>query len=119
MKYVTTEKAVMNGYRYIIAVPYCDLQTLLKFREPVAYTSGTYGWNADIYEINPNTVIVTGYRPFGKSVPYEKVRAYERKAVTKKHELIASTLDINETLEAAENFFDELIAEFVDDVLAE
>lgn len=58
------------------------MQTLLKFRSPNAYTaSKTYGWRADIYEITPNTVIVTGYAPFGNIVPdYETVKKYEEKA---------------------------------------
>lgn len=82
MKYETTKKAILSNYSNIIKVGYCYLQTLLKFRSPNAYTaSKTYGWRADIYEITPDTVIVTGYAPFGNIVPdYETVLKYERKA---------------------------------------
>ena len=64
MKYKTTMKAVMAGYQFVISVGYCDLQNLLRFQNPIAYTCGTYGWNADIYDFG-NVAICTGYRPFG------------------------------------------------------
>ena len=55
----------MNAYRNVIKVGYCDMQDALKWREPNFYTAGVYGWNADVYVIDCDTVIVTGYRPFG------------------------------------------------------
>ena len=55
----------MSAYRNVIKVGYCDLQDALKWREPNFYTAGVYGWNADVYVIDCDTVIVTGYRPFG------------------------------------------------------
>ena len=74
--------AILSNYPNVIKVGYCYLQTLLKFRSPNAYTaSKTYGWRADIYEITPNTVIVTGYAPFGNIAPdYVTVKKYEDKA---------------------------------------
>ena len=65
MKTQTTKKAIMNAYRNIIRVGYCDMQDALKWREPNYYTAGVYGWNSDVYVIDYDTVIVTGYRPFG------------------------------------------------------
>lgn len=41
------------------------MQDALKWREPNFYTAGVYGWNSDVYVIDHETVIVTGYRPFG------------------------------------------------------
>lgn len=64
MKYKTTKRAVMDGYGFVISVGYADLQELLCCKSPVAYTSGQYGWNADIYDFG-NIAICTGYRPFG------------------------------------------------------
>lgn len=64
MKYKTTKPAVMNGYSFVISVGYADLQFLLHCKNPVAYTSGKLGWNADIYDFG-NIAICTGYRPFG------------------------------------------------------
>ena len=65
MKTKITKKAIMSAYRNVIKVGYCDLQDALKWREPNFYTAGVYGWNSDVYVIDWETVIVTGYRPFG------------------------------------------------------
>lgn len=65
MKTQITKKAIMNAYSNVIKVGYCDMQHALKGREPYFYTTGVYGWNADVYVIDCYTVIVTGYRPFG------------------------------------------------------
>lgn len=65
MKTQTTKRAIMNSFKTVISVGYCDLQSALTWREPNFYTKGIYGWNADVYVIDDETVIVTGYRPFG------------------------------------------------------
>lgn len=65
MKTKITKKAIMGEYRNVIKVGYCDMQDALKWREPNFYTAGVYGWNSDVYVIDYDTVIVTGYRPFG------------------------------------------------------
>ena len=78
MKFKTTKKAINNGYDYKICIPFADLQHLLNYTEPCAYTCGTMGWNANIYHIDPNVAIVTGYRPFGNIRPDSKmVRDYD------------------------------------------
>ena len=78
MKVRVTRKQIMNGYKNVISIPYCGLQTMLAYRNPRYYTAGTYGWGADIYEIDSTTVIVTGYAPFGNIKPaYEVVHGYE------------------------------------------
>lgn len=65
MKTKTTKKAIMAAFENVIKVGYCDMQSALMWREPNFYTEGVYGWNADVYVIDIDTVIVTGYRPFG------------------------------------------------------
>jgi len=81
LKFRTTRKAITAGYYYTIECGYADLQHLLNYRNPVAYTCGTDGWNADIYEVGSNACIVTGYRPFGRiKANYERNREYDRKA---------------------------------------
>ena len=65
MKTKITKKAIMSAYHNVIKVGYCDMQDALKWREPNFYTAGVYGWNSDVYVIDHDTVIVTGYRPFG------------------------------------------------------
>lgn len=64
-----TRKYVCANFTNIISVPYCALQDLLKYESPSCFTSGIYGWNADVYIIDFDTCIVTGYRPFGNIRP--------------------------------------------------
>lgn len=47
MKFKTTRKAVKENSGIILEVGYCELQNLLYFKDPAAYTCGVYGWNAD------------------------------------------------------------------------
>lgn len=82
LKIKVRKKDILNSYKNIICVGYCDIQTLLRSKDARFYTSGVYGWNADIYEIDNNTCIVTGYRPFGNIyASYSGICSkYEKKA---------------------------------------
>lgn len=76
-----TRKFIKEGFKNIIKVGYCDLQYLLQLLNCDYYTAGIYGWNADIYIIDSNTVIVTGYRPFGNiESNYYINKKYDKKA---------------------------------------
>lgn len=79
MKFKATRKDILAGYPITFSVSYCACQHLFWDLEPVAYTSGIYGWNCDIYDLN-GVAIATGYRPFGKSVDYEIILQYESAA---------------------------------------
>lgn len=82
MKYRTTAKAVKAGYHKIIRAGYCELQGLLSYKSPVAYSAGVYGWNFDVYDID-GVAICTGYRgmPSKNSIAsYKLIREYEAKA---------------------------------------
>lgn len=78
MKFKTTRKAVVNGSSNLVSVGYCDLSTLLRYHSPVAYTSGVYGWNFDVYEIHGLT-ICTGYRGMPGRTAHN-IRKYEQAA---------------------------------------
>lgn len=79
MKYKTTEKAIKQNYSKIIKVGYCNLQHLLQYETPIAYTCGATGWKADIYEFN-GILIVTGYQPFGNILAdYDLCEEYEER----------------------------------------
>ena len=81
MKFKTTRKAIMNNYYNVLCVGYCDLQYLLQYKNPIAYTCGVYGWNSDIYQVSDNFAICTGYRPFGNiQSNYEYNRGIEKQA---------------------------------------
>lgn len=108
MKHKTTEKAIKERYNTIISVGYCNLQRLLKALEPIAYTAGVYGWNADIYVID-GVAIVTGYRPFGNiRADYDICKKYESEA----NQIIKSVYNYEERKTA----LDDLISKFIEEV---
>lgn len=62
MKKRMTNKNLKTTYPIILTTGYCNLQTVLQLRNPDYYTAGSYGWNADYYDIG-GVLIGTGYRP--------------------------------------------------------
>lgn len=75
------KKDVINYYKNIISIGYCGAQYLLSGLNREGWTCGAYGWNADIFEINRTTAIVTGYRPFGNiDNKYKYLQEYEKKS---------------------------------------
>lgn len=80
MKYKTTKKNMKESYGKIIKVGYCDLQSLLQFEEPTAYSTRAEGWACDYYDID-GVLISTGYDPIGNiKADYKTVKEYEEKA---------------------------------------
>ena len=116
MKYKTTKKAIQNNYRNIIKLGAVKLYYLLKFTEPNAYTSGVYGWNADVYDFD-NVAIVMGYRPFGNISPdyniVEKYNKLGREIYEEEHD---PAKDWNEERENQENRLNQLINQFIKEV---
>lgn len=111
MKIHVTQRTIRNSYSNIISVSYCALQRLLSKKNPDFYTAGTYGWNADVYVISPNTVIVTGYRPFGNcKAGYELCQTYESKAAD-----VAEYYSFDP--ERAKTRLEEMIREFAEEAL--
>ena len=80
MKVKTSKKSVKNYFNNIYSIGYCNAQYLLQGVNPFAYSSGTYGWSCDYYEIE-GICISTGYSPIGKSIDYDLVRKYDDKAM--------------------------------------
>lgn len=106
MKFKTTKKEVFASYKKVVKLGYCDLQYLLSYESPVAYTSGSYGWNADIYDFR-NVAICTGYNPFGNICPdCEVVEKYEQEA----QKIMYSNSDDKQTQ------LDDLLEKFIDEV---
>lgn len=62
MKKQVTRKWVNESFDNVIQMPY---QQRFDNLNPNWYTCGVYGWNADIYMLDIDTVLVVGYRPFG------------------------------------------------------
>lgn len=112
MKKQVTKKEVQKYYKNIISVGYCDLWYLLQGIDPEGYTAGIYGWNADIYEVNRTTAIVTGYRPFGNVSSNEKGlnNKYNEKA-----EAIYKNWDL--TWEQKKNKLNKLLQKYAKEVI--
>ena len=108
MKRKVTKKWIRENFKNIITAGYCDMQSLLSRREPDYYTTGVYGWNEDIYIIDNNTAICTGYRPIsGKRIPFDEVWEAEKQA----HKIATDwAMDYTEQKEALEKMVLELIA---------
>ena len=112
MKFKTTQKAIRANYNKIICVPYCGLQNLLKYEDPVAYTGRREGWAADIYDMGGGVAIVTGYAPFGNIRPtYEQVKSVEEQAEKIRYDYSLSYDQQRESLKS-------LAKEFVKEVCA-
>lgn len=79
MKFKTTKKAIKENYNTILKIGYCNIQNLLYFENPIAYSTRAEGWACDYYEVE-NVIISEGYAPIGESVPYELQKKYNEKA---------------------------------------
>lgn len=83
MKFKITRRELKENYR-CVAVGYCDLQYLLHYCSPIAYNSGVYGWNYDVYtfeQYSTNIAICEGYRGYpGIPIDYNIYIKYEAKA---------------------------------------
>ena len=81
MKFKTTKREIMGGYSLVICVSYDRLQHLLKWVDPIAYTTRREGWAADVYQVG-SVAIVTGYAPFGNIRPsYDVSKRYDEEAL--------------------------------------
>lgn len=99
-----TRKDINGMYRNVYKVGYCDLQTLLRNVREVGYNSGVYGWNWTAYELDADTVIVTGYRNLtGDRIDGEIIREYESRA---------KQIEKDASWEDRSRLIDELLDEF-------
>lgn len=82
MKQKYTKKSIRNNGVPVIAIGYCDAQTLFPSDNAYGYSSGSYGWDCDYHMVYGDnlTIISTGYRPIGIPADHEIVRLYENRA---------------------------------------
>ena len=112
MKNKITRKELRERFSIIISVGYCNLQSLLVDVDPVYYLTRSEGWAADVYRIDRDAVIVTGYAPIGNCRPaYDLQRKYEAAA----RRVIGEGLHIN-TIEK-QSRLETLRADFVKECL--
>lgn len=83
MKFKTTTRELKQGIPvlYLYSTGYETLNYLLNYIEPVAYSSGVYGWNYDVYKLSGGYYICTGYRGMkGHYIPYAITKQYNDEA---------------------------------------
>jgi hypothetical protein len=81
-KIKATKREMRENFR-ILSIGYCDMQCLLRYQSPIAYSSGVYGWACDYYEVD-DVIISTGYAPINSKNmknDYKLVKEYENKAI--------------------------------------
>jgi len=104
MKALMTKKEIMRTNEVVLKVAYCELQHLLAYTSPYAYTAGLYGWGSDVYCIK-GIAISTGYKAFGNVEPsHEFLQSYDNKA-----EIILCSLS---TIDEIISSMDALLEEF-------
>ena len=75
-----TKKAIKSRFSNIYNVGYCHIQSLLRYSEPFAYSSGAYGWSCDYYDLGGGVVLSSGYSCIGQVVDYETLKKWEHEA---------------------------------------
>lgn len=108
MKIQVTKKAIKERYDIIIGVRAYDMQTLLQFENPFAYSARSEGWACDYYE-KDGIVFSTGYAPIKSTV---KIKDLD--SIIEKYETEAKAIKTDffqEYQEKINRLLDELIAE--------
>ena len=99
MKLKTTKKQIKENANQIYAVGYCELDNLLAYESPFAYSCGAYGWSCDYYNLN-GVIISTGYSTIGEYCPYDLQKKY--------NDLAKKTHSRDEMSKLLQNFLTEL-----------
>jgi hypothetical protein len=105
-----TIKKVRSYWRKNFQCGYCDLQDIMRYKEPTYYNAGVYGWNCDVYtDYRTDIAITTGYRNMtGRQIPRELIEKYSSiaKRIDEKDMVYQLKKEAHE--ENQRNFFDEL-----------
>lgn len=102
-KYRITRKEIKGRFKNdVYAIGYCDLQHLLFFRKPFAYSTRSEGWACDYYLVG-EFCLSTGYASIGKGIDKNLIKKYDNEA-----KFVIKTLPIEEAKEK----IDELLSKF-------
>ena len=103
-------KELKERFDNVIVAGYCDLQDLLSQENAVFYNCGVYGWNFDVYIIDNETIIITGYRNLnGNLRNYDITRKYNELARIEKQKYYYNNL----TYEQMKENLNKLIKDYV------
>jgi hypothetical protein len=107
MKLKTTKKAIKESNDRIISCGDGDLQNLLTYKRPFAYSTRIEGWSCDYYEIK-DLIICSGHSTIGDRIEYAIIKKYDKKA----REIKSESRDHA----AAEKALEILINDFIEEV---
>jgi len=107
MKYNATKKD-MKRYDKIIGTGADNLQHLLKFHDPIAYSTRAEGWSCDYYDID-GVLISTGYAPL------DSKRTFANYALIHEYDEKARDINANNEIEYDDKkaMVNELLSEFI------
>lgn len=120
IKLKVSKKEIRNSFQNVLYCRYCELADLLSYRNANYYNANCYGWRNDIYLINNNTVIVTGYEPFGNiKIPKDIAKKYNNIAhrIKKNGLKDAQTKEIIFDFDILKNNLDEVIDEMIKEII--
>jgi hypothetical protein len=116
MKFRTTKKYI-RGYEHILNVGNGEIQHLLAYESPIAYSTRAEGWACDYYELSTSDarclVISSGYAPINSknaSMDYSRMREYDEQARTIKN-------DSNKLYEVRADEMKKLLRQFADEAM--
>lgn len=78
-KYKITRREIKERYE-VYCIGYGNLQYLLKYISPFAYSTRAEGWACDYYYVDKGVVLCDGYAPIGKKVNFDTMRFFDEKA---------------------------------------
>lgn len=105
-----TNKELKNMYNEIYII---NDKTLCLYLKPRFFNCGIYGWNYDVYELDYDTCLITGYRNQpGNRIPCNLEEKYKKKI----RKLYNSDLDYNNKIEKNKKIIEKMILEFKEGV---
>ena len=115
-----SKREIKNNFKNVLYCGYCELADLLSYKNASYYNANCYGWRNDIYLIDNNTVIVTGYESFGNiEIPKDIAKKYNNIAYRiKKNGLKdAQTKKVIFDYNILKDNIDEVIEEMVQEII--
>ena len=110
-----TKKEMKQKYNKIISIGYHNLQSLLDYENPIAYSAYRDGWACDYYVVK-NILISTGYNPLKnknvKRASFDVIMQYEDAARSIRY-------DYNLPFEQKKERLSSLLNQFINECIAD
>lgn len=78
-KYKATRKEIKERYD-VYSIGNGNLQYLLNYKYPFAYSTRAEGWACDYYDVGKGIVLCDGYAPIGKKIKFDTMSMFDQKA---------------------------------------